>query len=86
MSSSSEASFACWKARSGLCTQIAERSTTCVTPAARAAASAWEWAAWSMAQASRGTPVREARQETSASNRSPQKPSRVSDCGSVTSP
>src|SRR6056297_3754981 len=41
----SKASFACWKARRGFCTQRAERSTNCAAPAVFAAASAVEWAA-----------------------------------------
>jgi hypothetical protein len=46
---------------------------------------AW-WARWSMAQASFGLPVRAARQDTNASNRSPANPSRCKDIASVTSP
>jgi hypothetical protein len=39
-----------------------------------------------MAQASGGAPVREARQDTTASKCSPAKPSRASEAGSHTSP
>ena len=63
-SARSNASLACWKASSGFCTQIADSSTNCETPAARAAASACTCARWSMAQASAGAPVRDARHDT----------------------
>ncbi len=69
---------------------FARRSPTAARRARRrracAAASACTCAWWSMAQASRGAPVREARQDTSASKRSPRKPSRASEAGSLTSP
>ena len=81
----SNASLACWKASRGFCTQIADSSTKCVAPACRAASSACKCAWWSMAQASLGAPVRDARQDTTASKCSPHTASRSSAAGSPTS-
>ena len=65
---------------------MADSNTKCCTPEACATCKADMCAAWSMAQASLGLPVREAKQDITVSKCSPAKPSWVRDFESVTSP
>ena len=81
---SSKASLACWNSRRGRCTQMADSSMNCGTPAAFAISKAPMFASWSMAQASDGRPVRDAIQEMTASNVSPANPKSRSEALSVT--
>jgi len=65
---------------------MADSNTKCFTPEACATFKANMCAAWSMAQASLGLPVREAKQDMRVSKCSPAKPSWVREFKSVTSP
>ena len=85
ISACSKASLACWKARRGRWTQMADSSTKWLTPNRLASSSTFRCARWSIAHASLGAPVREAMHDTIASNVSPPNPSRTIDALSVMS-